>query len=254
MGDQKKIGIIGTGQLAEYIITGIYKIDAPYKFVVSPRSKSVALNLKDKFKVEIAENNQDVIEKCENILICLPAKNSLKELATLSFHKNNTLLSAMAGINQEAICKVTKINSVHTTMMPGYANSYNIGPSLIFPEQASWEAFLGYLGPVFICKDKFEFEVSATIGAISGASFSFIRTLTTWFEDNGVKPEFAKDLVVETLKANLEILSKADKTIDEIILGVTTPGGITENLNKLLHSKNAMGAWKDGLDNLIKKT
>ena len=253
MGDKKKIGIIGTGQLAEYIITGIYKIDAPYKFVVSPRSKSVALSLQDRFKVEIAKNNQDVIAKCENILICLPAKNSLKELATLSFSENNTLLSAIAGINQEAICKVTKINSVHTTMMPGYANSYNIGPSLLFPEQAYWEAFLGYLGPVFICKDKFEFEVSATIGAISGASFPFIRTLTNWFEENGVKPEFAKDLVVETLKANLEMLSKTDKTIDEIISGVTTPGGITEILNKSLNSKNALDAWRSGLDDLIRK-
>ena len=252
MKKHQKIGIIGTGQLAEYIITGIHRAKAPYKFVVSPRSKEVTLNLRDKFKVRIAKDNQDVINKCEDILICLPAKDSLKELSKLRFGKDKTLLSAMAGISRELICKATNINSVHTTMMPGYANAFNIGPSLLYPEHSSWQVFLSYLGPVFICKNKHEFEVAATIGAISGVSFSLIRTLTKWFEDNGIKPEFAKALVIQTLKANLEILSKDDKTIDEIILGVTTPGGITENLNKTLNTKNAMDAWKDGLDNLIK--
>ena len=247
------IGVIGTGQLTEYIITGINKVNAPYKFIVSPRSKEVAIKLKDKFQVEIAKDNQEVINSCEKILICLPAKNSLTELKKLNFRKENILLSAMGGINREAICTATKINSVHTTMMPGYANAYNIGPSLLFPEQPSWHTFLSFLGPVFICENERVFEVAATIGAVSGASFSFIRTLTKWFEDNGVEPNFSQDLVIQTLKANLEMLSKDDKTIDEIIAGVTTPGGITEHLNKALNEANAMTAWNDGLDDLIKK-
>lgn len=252
MKEHHKIGIIGTGQLAEYIITGIHKVKAPYTFVVSPRSNRITKKLKNNFKINIAKDNQDVINNCENILICLPAKNSLNELSKLRFGKDKILLSAMAGISREVICKATNINSVHTTMMPGYANAFNIGPSLLFPKNQFWQVFLSYLGPVFICVNEREFEVAATIGAVSGASFSLIRTLTKWFEDNGIKPEFAKDLVIQTLKANLEMLSKDDKTIDEIILGVTTPGGITENLNKTLNTKNAMDAWEDGLDNLIK--
>ena len=93
-----KIGIIGTGQLAEYIITGIHKAKAPYTFVVSPRSKAVTINLRDKFKIKVAKDNQDVINECDNILICLPAKDSLKELSKLSFEKNklwNDLLNTV---------------------------------------------------------------------------------------------------------------------------------------------------------------
>ena len=254
MRDFQTIGIIGTGQLAEYIITGIHKVNAPYEFIVSPRSKAVSLNLKDTFRVKIAKDNQDVINRCEKILICLPAKGSLEVLEELSFRKENILLSAMGGINQDVICTATKINSVHTTMMPGYANAYNIGPSLLFPERPSWHMFLSFLGPVFICENEHVFEVAATIGAVSGASFSFIRTLTKWFEDNGVEPNFSQDLVIQTLKANLKMLSKGDKTIDEIIAGVTTPGGITEQLNQSLQKADATTAWKDGLDDLIKKS
>ena len=80
MRDFQTIGIIGTGQLAEYIITGIHKVNAPYEFIVSPRSKAVSLNLKNRFRVKIAKDNQDVINRCEKILICLPAKGSLEVL------------------------------------------------------------------------------------------------------------------------------------------------------------------------------
>ena len=147
------IGIMGTGQLAKYIITGIHKVSAPYRFIVSPRSKEVAKELKNKFQVDIANNNQDIISECEKILICLPAKNSLIELNKLNFRNDNILLSAIGGINQEDICNSTDLKSVHTTMMPGYANAYNIGPSLLFPEQQSWHTFLNFLGPVFVCKN-----------------------------------------------------------------------------------------------------
>ena len=59
--------------------------------------------------------------------------------------------------------------------------------------------------------------------------------------------------MVQTLKANLEMLSKGEKNIDDIITGVTTPGGITEQLNKELNKTDAIAAWQNGLDDLIKK-
>ena len=49
------------------------------------------------------------------------------------------------------------------------------------------------------------------------------------------------------------MLSKGEKNIDDIITGVTTPGGITEQLNKELNKTDAIAAWQNGLDNLIKK-
>ena len=77
--------------------------------------------------------------------------------------------------------------------------------------------------------------------------------LDSLFEKNGIEPDFSQDLVVQTLKANLEMLSKGKKNIDDIIAGVTTPGGITEQLNKELNKTNAIAAWQNGLDDLIKK-
>ena len=43
----KTIGILGAGQLAEFIITGIERVRAPYNFILSPRSYERALKLKN---------------------------------------------------------------------------------------------------------------------------------------------------------------------------------------------------------------
>ena len=50
----KTIGILGAGQLAEFIITGIERVRAPYNFILSPRSYERALKLKKLFNLEIA--------------------------------------------------------------------------------------------------------------------------------------------------------------------------------------------------------
>jgi len=71
------IGILGTGQLAEFIITGINKINAPYNFILSPRSHARALKLKNSIYAEGAHirplarphNGPDIVE---NILCLCP--------------------------------------------------------------------------------------------------------------------------------------------------------------------------------------
>ena len=81
----KTIGILGAGQLAEFIITGIERVSAPYNFILSPRSYERALKLKNTFNLEIAESNQNLLDRCDMVFICLPSKNSLSILSSLNF-------------------------------------------------------------------------------------------------------------------------------------------------------------------------
>ena len=85
MRDFQTIGIIGTGQLAEYIITGIHKVNAPYEFIVSPRSKAVSLNLKDRFRVKIAKDNQDVINNSDWVFLGVLPEVGVKILPKLIY-------------------------------------------------------------------------------------------------------------------------------------------------------------------------
>ena len=247
----KTIGILGAGQLAEFIITGIERVSAPYNFILSPRSYERALKLKNTFNLEIAESNQNLLDRCDMVFICLPSKNSLSILSGLNFRKENNILSAMAGITREAICNETNCNRVHTSMMPGYANAYNKGPSLLYPEDSEWLAFLSFLGPVFQCNTEEEFNVAAVIGAVSGASFVLFETLSKWFSNNNLSSKFAQNLLLETLQGNIEIALESDEDLSEIISKVATPGGITESLVDQLDKTEALSSWGKGMDTIL---
>ncbi len=247
----KTIGILGAGQLAEFIITGIERVSAPYNFILSPRSYERALKLKNTFNLEIAESNQNLLDRCDMVFICLPSKNSLSILSGLNFRKENNILSAMAGITREAICKETNCNTVHTSMMPGYANAYNKGPSLLYPEDSEWLEFLSFLGPVFQCNTEEEFNVAAVIGAVSGASFVLFETLSKWFSNNNLSSKFAQNLLLETLQGNIEIALESDEDLSEIISKVATPGGITESLVDQLDKTEALSSWGKGMDTIL---
>lgn len=247
----KKIGILGAGQLAEFIITGIDKVSAPFDFMLSPRSHERGLKLKNKFNLEIAESNQHLLDSCDMVFICLPSNNSLSILSDLNFRKENSILSAIAGITRAAICRTTNCKAVHTSMMPGYANASNKGPSLLFPENSEWHEFLSFLGPVFECKTEKEFNVAAIIGAVSGASFVLFESLSKWFENNNLSSKFSQNLLLETLKGNIEIALESDETLSEIISKVATPGGITESLVNQLDQKEALSSWLEGMDTIL---
>ena len=252
--EKKVIGILGTGQLAEFIITGIHKVNAPYNFILSPRSYDRTLKLKNLFDLEIAESNQDLLDKCEMVFICLPAKNSLLILSDLSFRKENTILSAMAGITREELLKITNSKFVHTSMMPGYANASNKGPSLLFPKDPEWQKFLSFLGPVFQCENEKEFNVAAVIGGVSGASFVLFENLSKWFTDNNLSSKFSQKLLLETLRGNIDIALESDEDLSEIISKVSTPGGITETLVNQLDKQEALSSWKKGMDIILKNS
>ena len=246
------IGIIGTGRLTKFIVSGISKVESPYKFVLSPGSSKKASNIKNKFSVDIADDNQDVINQCDLILLSLPISKSFKILENLKFRPGNTILSAIGGLSQSSLKNVANIKSVHTTMMPGYANSFNKGPCILYPESHTWNNFLSYLGPVFTCKSEEEFTTASIIGAVSGVSFEFNRMIINWFAKNGLKASFAKELVLKTLMANIELTEGSELSIEEIIENVTTPNGMTANLINNLSEKNALDIWEESLTKILK--
>ena len=66
-------------------------------------------------------------------------------------------------------------------------------------------------------KTEKEFNVAAIIGAVSGASFVLFETLSKWFENNNLSSKFSQNLLLETLKGNIEIALESDETLSEII-------------------------------------
>ena len=244
-----EIGVLGVGSLAEYLIRGAQ--GTPYQFVVSPRGAERAKTLAASYGVKIAASNQAVVDQTDMVLVCLPAAQGLEILQGLVFRRGQSVLSTMAGARIGPLRAACAPADGFCAMMPGFANAFRAGPSLLFPPDRAWQHFLSQLGPVHEFDAPELFETAAVFGAMSGASMFLMRQLADWYSAHGLPPKTAQRLVAETFRGNAEVLLQAAEPLEDIVRGVTTPGGITEALVATLKAQNALGAWDQAMDKVL---
>lgn len=240
------IGILGTGHLADFLIRGA----APhgYRFIVSPSRRAASL-VGD--HVTLAPSNQTVLDRADLIVVALPARDGLSILQTLRFRPEHSVLSAMAGTRLQPLSQAVAPARARCTMMPGHANAYGVGPSLLYPPDPAWNDFLATLGPVHSFTDEAPFVTATAFGALSGASFFLIETLADWFTRNGLPEAEARRLIAETLIGNATVVLREDLPLAAITPGVATRGGITEALVAGLREADALDAWHAALDGVL---
>lgn len=240
-----RIGVLGVGSLAEYLIRGAEGVE----FVLSPRSAERVARL----GLPVAGSNQELVDECDAVLVCLPARLGLEVLRGLRFRAGQSVCSAMAGVGLEALAEAVAPARACVTMMPGYANAYGLGPSILLPDDPFWAGFLARVGPVHGFDTAEDFETAAVFGAMSGASMVLMRHLAGWYEARGLEPGLARRLVAETLRGNAEVLLRSEESLDAIVAGVATPGGITEQLVAGLEARGALSAWDVASDAVLRR-
>jgi pyrroline-5-carboxylate reductase len=245
------IGILGVGGLAELMVRGLQ--GSGYRILLSPRGAQVSERLAAGYGCEVAKTNQNVVDTADGIFVSLPAATGAEELARLTFRPGQPVLSAMAGTGLAKLQSVIGPARAALAMMPGYANAYRVGPSILFPDDPFWRGFLSKVGPVHTFADQAGFTAAATFGAFSGATVGWMAHVIDWFQAQGVPPDTARALVAGTLRGNAEVLLQEDRPLAEIARGVTTPGGITELLLATLADRGALDAWDEGLGAVLRR-
>lgn len=243
------IGILGAGHLAELMVRGLR--GSGYRLILSPRNAGVAARLAADHGCEIAASNQALVDGSDAVFVALPAASGAEELARLRFRPGQPVLSAMAGTGLACLQAVIGPVRAAVAMMPGYANAFGVGPSILCPDDGFWRAFLSQVGPVHSFPDEKIFTAAAAFGAFSGATFGWMIHLIDWFEDQGLAPETARALVAGTVRGNAEVLLQENRPLAEIARMVATPGGITEMLLATLSDHGALAAWDEGLDRVL---
>jgi len=246
----KQVGFIGTGHLAGFFVQGLRRAEAPFEITVSPRNAMKAAQLAREFSVSVAADNQSVVDRSDLVVVSVLPQDAKSVLGPLVFREEQTVLSVMAGVGHAALAALAFPAAAVVSMMPGMANVFNVGPSVMFPDNKVAMDFLTLLGPVHSYKTEGQFTAASVMGAFSGMSVLMMRDAIGWFEAQGLGQQDARRLVAETLKGNGQTLIESTLSVDEIAEGVVTPGGITElGWNTLAEG----GGWADALDAVLKR-
>jgi pyrroline-5-carboxylate reductase len=233
------LGFIGTGHLASFFVEGLQRVHAGYDITVSPRNHAKAADLRLRFGVKIA-SNQEIAERCDLIVV-------EEVLGPLRFRPGQMVLSTMSGVGLATIKRLAAPAEAAISMMPGLANAHNVGPSVLHPDNTMARALLEKLGPVHAYADEQNFMAASVMGAFSGLTNLMMCDAIRWFEARGLDPADARRLVAGILKGNAETLAQTPLSLDEVASGVVTPGGITEQGRKVLDNGGSLAEALDSV-------
>ncbi|HII53924.1 TPA: pyrroline-5-carboxylate reductase [Candidatus Micrarchaeota archaeon] len=244
--DAMKIAIIGVGRLGS-ILVGKFARTAD----VTAIDKEFC-RLKPGAGIKQGNNISDA-KNCDVIIVSVKPKEIngvLLQLKELSLGKHQLLISAAAGVPLNFIKEYSNAKRV-SRIMPNVNIEVNEGFIAYCGEDVR-EVF----GDLGVCMeiDEKHFDV---LTSVSGSGPAFIWHFAKAFEEvaeqNGISEKDARMIIGQLLKGCGEMMLKTDKSLDELIATVASPGGTTEQGLKHLNEMRVNGIIAETLERAIKK-
>ena len=226
-----KLGFIGTGKIASSVITGICSSKISFtKILISPRNKLIANTLKKKFKkVNIAKNNQDIVNNCNWVFLSVTPVVGKKIIKVLRFKSNQTIISFISTITLSQLKKMIKVNAKIVRAIPLPPISLKKGPVPICPPNKKIKDFFNKIGTTVEIKNE---KLSVNFWATSGMMAPFyelLRVMTAWLVKKGVKRDAAQKYITSLFLALSEdAVVNSKKDLKYLVKESQTPNGLNE--------------------------
>ena len=250
------LGFIGTGKIASSVITGICKSKISYKkIIISPRNKSIARNLEKKFKkIEIARNNQQLIDKSDWIFLSVTPDVGEKIIKNLRFKSKQTIISFISTMTLPKLKKLIKVKAKIYRAIPLPPISLKKGPVPICPPNKKIRSFFDKLGTsVEIKNEKLSINFWSTSGMMA-TFYEILRVMTDWLVKRGVKRNDAQKYITSLFLALSEdAVVNSKKDLKYLVKESQTPKGLNEQGVKELTKSGFFKSLEKTLNNIHKR-
>lgn len=237
---RKKIGFIGTGNLAQAIITALVEdsVIPANQIYMSNRTQGKPAKLKAKFpELNHINNNEELIENCDIIVLAMKPQDlqTAVEPISFAFEAEKTVVSLAAGVTLKNLKGLIPGTTNITRVM---ANTASRVKNAVFgycslgedsPNESIIVELLAPLGLVVSAEEGEEFD-ALTVACASGTGFvlEFISYFQNWLEDRGFEEEVASNMAIETfLGASILAKEMDHMTVGELREQVTSKKGVT---------------------------
>ena len=256
----KKIGIIGCGNMGEALLVGLLNknIFDSKNIIISEKQQEKLDSLKKKYPQIILTQDNKFLTKNSSIIILAvkpqDMESLLKEISLL-LTASHLLISIAAGIKTSSIAKTIGKKIPTIRVMPNLPAligesicAYCVSDTASEENEKIIEGILGSLGKVTkLGEDKMD-AVTALSGSGPAYVFYMLEAMIEAGTKLGITEKQAKDLSVQTIIGAAKMIKKGE---DPAILRkkVTSPQGTTEAALKVLIDNK----WKEILIEAIEK-
>lgn len=253
-----KIGFIGAGHIAHYMLTGFSRTNKAFEFVLAdPDIKKTSMacrEFKDSFLCSAAQNNQDAVDKSELIILAVRPDALEAALSGLRFTPGQIVASVVAGATLKTLTPLV-FPARPVRVLPISCVAINKSPVLVYPENPSVQEVFSLLGQVHLLPDETTFTPGTSlVGAFYAWMIALMDETSTWTRNQGIDPVTARQLVIETIEGACGMARFQEKvSLKKIWDTLATPGGISEHGAKILTQKGGFSSWSDALESVTQK-
>ena len=251
-----KLGFIGTGKITSSVVTGICGSKISFKkIILSPRNRSIARNLKRKFKkVVIAKNNQEIINSCNWIFLAVTPNVGEKIIKHLKFKSSQTVISFISTMTLVQLKQAIKVKAKIIRAIPLPPISLKKGPVPIFPPNKKVKNFFNKLGTtVEITNEKLSKNFWSTSGMMA-PFYELLSTMSNWLVKRGVKRDKAQKYITSLFVALSEdAVVNSKKDLKYLVKDSQTPKGLNEQGVKELRKAGFYKATNKTLSSILKR-
>ena len=250
------LGFIGTGKIASSVITGICTSKISFnKIIISPRNKSIAKNLKQKFKkVIIAKNNQQIVDKCDWVFLSVTPTVGDKIIKELKFKSTQTIISFISTITLFQLKKAIKVKAKIVRAIPLPPISLKKGPVPICPPNKKVKSFFNKIGSTIEIKNE---KLSKNFWATSGLMASYyeiLKVISDWLVIKGIKRLDAQKYITSLFLALSEDAAvNSKKELKYLVKESQTPKGLNEQGLKEMSKKGVYKSLINTLNSIHKR-
>lgn len=240
-----KIGFIGGGNMASSIIGGLLNKTKEPSLVgaddiwVFDRNTNCTTSLHSKYGINIAENNEQLAEKCEVIVLAVKPqvlKAVLTPLAKIFMQTQPLIISVVAGIQSSSIEQWLQQQLAIVRVMPNTPALIGAGASGLYANSQVNSGQKTLTTRLVDCIGIGRWVNSETdidsVTALSGSGpayfMLFIKSLVDAATKAGLDHQTAQDLAVQTAIGAAQLIQHSEESIGTLIENVTSPAGTTE--------------------------
>jgi pyrroline-5-carboxylate reductase len=256
--ENKLIGFIGGGNMAEAIIKGLLTggIQAGSIMVAEPLAARREY-LASTYSVAAIESGPDVAGKADIIVLAIKPQMADGVLSTLAsvISTDKLIISIMAGTSTSSIQMALTGNVRVVRVMPNAAALIQAAASAIcagsFAEEKDLEAareIFSRVGTVVTTSEKLMDAVTGLSGSGPAYVFNFIEALSDAGVKNGLARDVSLALAVQTVLGAARMVSETGEHPALLKEKVTSPGGTTIAGLHILENGRFHGLVMDAVD------
>lgn len=243
-----RIGFIGVGHLASFLIEGLRRSGEGVGIVLSPRNAARSARLARRFAATVAADNQGVADAADLVVLATRPADALDAVGPIAFRSSQTVVSVVSSLRcadlEPAVAPARLVRA-----MPTSCASIGASPTVIYPDEPAARWLFGRVGGVHLLEDESQFAAATSIAAFYGWLLGLADRAAAWGRDRGLPAATARSLVLGHVRGAADLgLSRPQQELAPMLERLATPGGLTEHGLRVIAERDGMEAWVAALD------